>query len=439
MNRRGLALGAAAGLCALLAATLAARSPATKTLHTTGGRAGEDVAAPVVTDSGADAPFDGANDLPPVPGSAGSSGTARGRDRQKAAPSDARRTPKPDAAATPTTTTVARRPPVRGPLRTDGNRILDADGHTVVLRGIQRVGFQIPGKWPPITDAEMAHAHDWGANVVRLPLGEAYLDPKCANQYVPDYLDSLDRAVQSITSQGMVAILDLSFVTRTPCGESFRWRMADAGSIPFWLTIAQRYKDNPLVVFDLFNEPHDINNDVWRNGGEVQDPGVLGSVRWTAAGMQQLYDAVRSTGAANVVTVAGNGYGGSPAPILDGHRLDGYNIVYAMHAYTCSEPDPNAFCTSNPSNQQPEIASGWLGVAASYPVMITEFGWPNRNDGRYNARVIHIAQGQNPPWGWVAFAWSGRANGDFALIADIGTYAPTSAGAPVKAALTSLP
>src|SRR5205814_4813422 len=237
-------------------------------------------------------------------------GPRRGPTQQSTATTAGRSTtPSPPAAAAPI-------PAVRGPLRSVDNRVVDADGHQVVLRGIQRVGFQIPGKWPAISDAEMAHARAWGANVIRLPLAEVPLDPRCSDEYLPSYLDTLDSAVKSITSLGMVAVLDLSFVTRTPCGESFRWRMADKASIGFWRIVADRYKANPLVAFDLFNEPHDINDDQWRNGGQLTDWTATGPVQWTAAGMQQLYEAVRSTGATNVVMIAGNGYGGSPDPIL---------------------------------------------------------------------------------------------------------------------------
>jgi len=346
----------------------------------------------------------------------------------------------------PAPTTAKAAPPappapsaVQGPLLTVGNTIVDANGHGVVLRGIERVGFQKPGAWPAITDAEMAHAQQWGANVVRLPMGEAPLDPACSGQYEPNYLDTLDAVVHSITARGMVAILSLSFDTRTHCGSSFRWRMADTWSIPFWQTIAAHYKTNPLVVFDLYNEPYGITNDQWRDGGQLFDWSNGVPVQWTAVGMQDLYDAVRSTGANNVVTISGNGYGGAPSPILDGHAIRGTNIVYAAHAYTCSDPNNASLCTSFPANRQEELEPQWQVVGHRYPVMITEFGWPNPNDGAYNASVIRLAQSQNPPWGWVAFGWDGTNTSPFGLVADLSTYAPTPSGAPVKNALLAPP
>jgi hypothetical protein len=85
------------------------------------------------------------------------------------------------------------------------------------------------------------------------------------------------------------------------------------------------------------------------------------------------------------------------------------------------------------------IASLWVTVAQQYPVMITEFGWPQPNDGGYNASVIQYAQSQDPPWGWIAFAWDGTQNNGFVLVRDLATYEPDAAGAPVKAALQAPP
>jgi hypothetical protein len=235
----------------------------------------------------------------------------------------------------------------------------------------------------------------------------------------------------------MVALLDLAFVTRVPCGASFRWRMADRGSVTFWRAVAERYKANPLVAFDLYNEPHDISDAEWRNGGELVDMTPAGPMRWTAVGMQELYDTVRSTGATNLVVITGNGFGGTPSPILGGYEVAGYNIVYAAHAYTCSKPSEATLCTSFPQNQKADVNPRWAQAAKQYPVMITEFGWPDASEGAYNASVIRFAQSQDPPWGWVAFAWDGTTKGDFGLVADLDTYAPTVSGAPVKAALES--
>ena len=62
-------------------------------------------------------------------------------------------------------------------------------------------------------------------------------------------------------------------------------------SVDFWKEAAARYKNHPAVLFDLFNEPHDISWEVWRNGGTVEDKKQR--TAYESPGMQRLVDAVR--------------------------------------------------------------------------------------------------------------------------------------------------
>ena len=52
------------------------------------------------------------------------------------------------------------------------------------------------------------------------------------------------------------------------------------------------------MLFELYNEPHDVSWRVWKSGGDAGDG-------CQAVGMQQLYDAVRATGAENLVIIGG--------------------------------------------------------------------------------------------------------------------------------------
>lgn len=86
--------------------------------------------------------------------------------------------------------------------------------------------------------------------------------------------------------------------------------MADyPGSTEFWSQVAARFANNPLAAFDLYNEPHDISNQVWLNGGTVPTYSIF---PYQTTGMQQLYDAVRATGARNLVLVSGNNWANTP-------------------------------------------------------------------------------------------------------------------------------
>jgi aryl-phospho-beta-D-glucosidase BglC (GH1 family) len=227
----------------------------------------------------------------------------------------------------------------------------------------------------------------------------------------------------------MLAMLDLHFNSVIPCSTPGLQEMADAPSaLTFWQEVARRYGPNPLVGFDLYNEPHDISDAVWRNGGAATHAGVP----FIAAGMQQLYDAVRSQGASNLVFVSGNHWGST---VPDAAPLAGFNVVYAVHAYTCPVSLPPE-CDSPTPLDPSSLLGPWVSLSSHVPVVITEFGWPDPNDGRYITNVVKFAEAHG--WGWTAFAWDGTTSGKFDLLADVGpgaSYRPTPAGIAVLSGL----
>jgi endoglucanase len=312
-----------------------------------------------------------------------------------------------------------------GPLRTSGNRILDAHGRTVILRGFTRVGLEGADAEPP-TEDDIAHAKAWGANIIRLPLGEQFwLSSSCHRRV--GYAAQIDSAVRMVTDLGMVALLDLHWNSLRSCGSYGQQPMADApGALTFWQQIATRYKDNPLVAFDLYNEPHNISDAVWLSGGSVTWKGV----KFTAAGMQQMYNAVRNTGARNLVIASGNDWGNrwpSTGP------LTGFNVVYGIHAYTCQvSPPPN--CHNRSPYDPGQFFQYWGAASQQVPVAVTEFGWPDPNNGRYISAVINYAAARG--WGWTAFTWGNASWGPFSLLATAGPgsdYEPRPTGEAVLA------
>ena len=53
--------------------------------------------------------------------------------------------------------------------------------------------------------------------------------------------------------------------------------MPDRNSLTFWKDVAEIYKDHPAVLFDLYNEPHDVSWDVWLKGGKVTEKNRRGA------------------------------------------------------------------------------------------------------------------------------------------------------------------
>jgi hypothetical protein len=252
----------------------------------------------------------------------------------------------------------------------------------------------------------------WGVTMVRLPLGQQYWLPSMC-EYDPGYAARIDQAVESITKRGMIALVNLH---RTygglTCGTSGLAAMPDQYSTQFWTEVANRYKSNPLVAFDLFNEPHDISEAVWHDGG------------WTgtyqAVGMQHLYDTVRATGATNLAFVSGYGWAFRIDVALR-RPIDGYGIVYATHVYNPPETGP----------LRSDIDLRIPPVAARYPVVMTEFG---TESGSAEYMQNAIAYANSLGIGWTAWLWY-QQPAEFALLRDFFSYEPSPAGQPVRDAL----
>src|SRR5581483_7165189 len=153
----------------------------------------------------------------------------------------------------------------------------------------------------------------------------------------------VDRIVHDVTSLGMLVSIDLHLSAVTPCGSYGKHALPDSKGVRFWQIVATRYRSNPLVAFDLFNEPHGVTDALWRDGGTV----TSGGMRYAGVGMQRLYDTVRGTGATNLVFVSGNRWATTyPTTPLSGTS----NTVWGVHAYTCptKTADQGGKCTPGP-------------------------------------------------------------------------------------------
>jgi hypothetical protein len=295
--------------------------------------------------------------------------------------------------------------PVVGPLFAVGSQILQANGKPLIMRGLQRFGLEGGTKTPLPTDGEIAQLKQWGANEVRISLGEQkWIATSC--HYERGYPEAVDKIVQSVTSRGMVAMINLHFSALLPCGKPGLTPMADSpGSITFWQEVASRYRNNPLVAYDLFNEPN-VSQSTWLDGGPITESDQTVQ----AAGMQQLYNAVRDAGAKNLVVISGLGYASRPPTEL----VQGANIAYGIHAYTCEASPPPSCTTPHPYDAATGPLANWLSFAKTHAVVVTEFGWPDGDNGTYNANVIAFAEAHH--WGWSGFAWDGGTGGLFDLV-----------------------
>jgi len=248
-------------------------------------------------------------------------------------------------------------------LHAQGVQIVDAQGHPVVLRGINLGGWLVEEPWmmpfetkppdglslPPVRDhaslvavlekrfgaagaarvqaafrqawvneSDFDRLHAAGLNCVRLP----FLASQIAE---PAALKQIDQAVAWAGSRGIYVILDMH---GAPGSQSREGHTGEAGRNEFfkdpanvtraeavWTQVARRYRDNPAVAgYDLVNEP----------------TGTPGSDTLYVV-TDRLYRAVRAIDPTHLVFIE-DGYTGiqwMPFPGPCGWM----NVVYSSHLY----------------------------------------------------------------------------------------------------------
>ena len=297
-----------------------------------------------------------------------------------------------------------------------GNTIYDASNAPHVLHGMARPSMEWSATGEHIGTADFQIMKSWGARLVRFAMNQDFWLSGAA-KHNGAYKGNIDLAIQQARQLGLDVILDLHWSDKGNLQEANpgQQRMADQNSVTFWTEVAQKYKGDGRVIFELYNEPHDVSWDVWLSGGGSGDG-------FNVAGMQQLYNAVRATGADNLVIIGGLDYAFDLSGVPS-HRVQGYNIVYASHPYDF------------PGKQPADWEKAWGFLTATDPVALTEFGTFNCSTNYYS-QLIQVADTKKVSW--TAWAWfPGGCN--FPSIINDWNGTPSEPGKIVKAALLAYP
>jgi len=256
-----------------------------------------------------------------------------------------------------------------------GSRLVDSAGRPVRLRGVNRSGaeYACAQGWGifdgPSDSVSVQAIASWQANVVRVPLNETcWLG---INGVTPAYSgDTYRRAIADYVARlersGLFVILDLHWTAAGTAVALGQAPMPNRDHTPeFWRQVARTFKDDNRVLFDLFNEPFPDNNadtpEAWRCW---RDGGSCSGMTYQAAGMQELVDAVRGTGATNVILLGGVRYASTLSGWLASEPVDPlHNLAASWHIYNFS------WCTTT---------ACWDGeaapVAREVPLVLGELG-----------------------------------------------------------------
>jgi hypothetical protein len=303
-------------------------------------------------------------------------------------------------------------------IQVKGDKFVSAsDGSTLQIVGTNISGLETgsPSRWASFANAGVAfwsrviNFDGQGVNTVRLPLNEAsWLNYTCYDSgtgasgslysaapgggYTPDpagvYQATVKKAVADATAAGLYVILDLHWGSPNnsqgqplcPIGQP---AYADADhSLAFWKSLADTFKGNPAVIFELFNEPFGSNNyGNWVNGADgagpdaitLRDGGAFSpflqqnneggnaihsvSMSWQVAGMQDMVNTIRAEGATNVILSSPIGWAGEIETWLAAKPTDPIGqlgVAWHVYGYNKGTGAPLAV------------------LAAGYPIAITE-------------------------------------------------------------------
>jgi hypothetical protein len=273
-------------------------------------------------------------------------------------------------------------------LHVAGNQLQTADGKAVWLQGLCVDSLEWTAAGEHLQQSIPVAIEQWKARVIRLPVKGSFWFGRGPwqkpNEGGRAYRKVVDAVIEAAASRGAYVALDLH-----------RFGAPADEDVEFWKDAAARYKNHPAVLLELFNEPHSISWKLWRDGGNLEDPknkqkdvnpaeNTVELSGETSPGMQGLLDAVRGTGAKNIVIAGGLDWGYDLSGVVHDYALQerssGNGIMYSSHIYPWK------------SNWQRYT----LAAAEKYPIFIGEVGCPDS----YKSFAFIPPSGRLPLEGW---------------------------------------
>eukprot|EP01111_Echinosteliopsis_oligospora_P004149 TRINITY_DN1657_c0_g1_i1.p1 TRINITY_DN1657_c0_g1~~TRINITY_DN1657_c0_g1_i1.p1 ORF type:complete len:572 (-),score=150.53 TRINITY_DN1657_c0_g1_i1:95-1810(-) len=288
-------------------------------------------------------------------------------------------------------------------LHVKGNRIVNSADKEVRLRGANRPGTEYScvqyGKIfdGPVDQASIDSMRSWKMNAVRVPINEDCwsgtdgVDPALGGS---TYQNAIIDYVSLLTRNGLAVIVDLHWASNGTSATAHKQipMPARATAPALWVSLANAFKSNSAVLFDIYNEPFPDGNawdssdawSCWKSGGYCADIG------YETAGMDELVEAVRSTGSTNIVLISGIQYATSLVRFLEFMPNDN-NLAAAVHIYDFN------FCRSRGCWD-----IYWRPVYEKIPLVAAEMGQTDC-DTDFIYDVMNYADANGI--GFLAWAW----------------------------------
>lgn len=229
------------------------------------------------------------------------------------------------------------------PLRVSGNGLIDDTGEAVVLRGVMTPEMKKLNEEKKFNQAYFDQVFALGGNVLRVPVHPYAWEQD--EYYLWRYLDPV---VTWAVEKGVYVILDMHCIgsIRTGKGEEMPVSDAEAFARSFWQSVADYFRDVPNVLFEIYNEPAQIDAGTWSDYAA------------------QLVDVIRQTGAEQVIIVSGTDYA-YDLNFWREHPLADGNVMYSAHVF----PNRQGLSTLSANAERlPVIVTEWGYIAKGEPI-----------------------------------------------------------------------
>lgn len=218
------------------------------------------------------------------------------------------------------------------PLHVSGTSLLNARGDTVVLTG-PSLGWH--SNWGRFYNAGTVKAlkEKWGANITRAAIG-AHASGDCLNSFEADSANAVNLAMQAIDAaidNDMYIICDWHSHNNT---------LENAKK--FFTVISEKYGDTPNVLYEIWNEPLEIQ---WQ---EIKDYAA------------EVIPVIRKN-APSAVIIVGTPKWDQDIDIAAESPIEATNLLYSLHYYAASHKEWNRDKATK-------------AIAAGLPVIISECG-----------------------------------------------------------------
>jgi Cellulase (glycosyl hydrolase family 5) len=338
-----------------------------------------------------------------------------------------------------------------------GNKFVDQNGQTVVLRGANTEGtqydcaqsgagfFDDPTVSGTDFSTEIAAMKAWGINVVRVNLNEecwlgingvpTTTSDRDVNGYTT-YANEMASYVNALNAAGIYAEVDLhlnapGFELISDKGSNDDQNpMPESNSEAFWRSVGSLFVNNHAVIFGVFNEPfpNNYNSDGDTAAGWACDVngctiphdctssmGNCTGVSYAGVGMRDLIGQIRSVDTTTPLLVGGPDFAGDMDDWLstfypNGVSIDPSNqLAASLHTYF---PGGNSPCsvTTNVATACPSPdANAIMQVAAVTPVVVDEVGdfkCSASNLGAFLSSIDQANANANVDIGYVGWSWT---------------------------------